>query len=211
MSRPILYAFHVSSCSWRVRIALAHKKIEHDIRVVNIVNRESRSPEYMSKVNPAGQIPALEVNGNVIAESLAILEYLEEVYPQKPLLPKEAIERAKVREICELIATGIQPLQNPKVAARHSTETEKRLEWTEYYINRGFIALEKILNTTSANGKYCYGDSLTTADCVLVPQVFNAIARFKLDMTPYPKIMSIYNSLMKLEEVKLGHPDNKLS
>jgi len=206
MSRPILHAYFLSSCSWRVRISLAHKGVEHDIKVVS--TSKTREDEYL-QVNPAGQIPVLQVGDAIIAESIAILEYIEEVYPEKPLLPKAPLDRAKVREICELLATGIQPLQNPGVAKRHSADPEKQSEWTFFYINRGFTALEKILNKTSTTGKFCFGDSLTHADCCLVPQVYNAVERFKIDMSPYPKILNIYNALLEIEAVSQGHPDNK--
>jgi maleylacetoacetate isomerase len=203
MSKFVIYEFPVSSCSWRLRIAFGYKGVEYESREVDDLD----TPEFR-KMNPAGHVPVLEVDEQYIAESLAILEYLEEVHPEKPLLPQDPFQRAKVREICELIASGIQPLQHPLVAARYSDDPKKQAEWTSYYINKGFRALEQILEKTSRDKIHCVRGSLTLADCCLVPQVYNAIERFNVDVTPYPTIMKIYTELMKLPFVNAGRPDN---
>lgn len=109
-------------------------------------------------------------DGHILIESLSIMHYLEETRPQRPILPQDVHKRAKVREICEVIASGVQPLQN-LIVLIHVGE-EKKKEWAQHWITRGFRAIEKLLSTSA--GKYCVGDEITMADCCLVPQVFNA-------------------------------------
>ncbi|CAG7820229.1 unnamed protein product [Allacma fusca] len=207
MAKPILYSFSHSSCTWRVRLALNYKDIAYETRVVNLSRGETRDPEFL-KVNPAGHIPALVVNGKVLAQSMAILEYIEEAYPEKPLLPKDLIQRAKVREICELIVSGIQPLQHRQVAGKYSDDKQKQLEWQDFYIHRGLTALERIL--TDCSGKYAVGDDFTLADCCLIPQVFNAEHRFKMDMSGFPRINEINKNLSELPAFKTAHPDAQI-
>jgi maleylacetoacetate isomerase len=113
---------------------------------------------------------ALQIDGHTLVESVAIMHYLDETRPQRPLLPQDFHKRAKVRELCEIISSGIQPLQN-LIVLIHVGE-EKKKEWAQHWITRGFRAVEKLLSTSA--GKYCVGDEITLADCCLVPQVFNA-------------------------------------
>ncbi|CAG7820228.1 unnamed protein product [Allacma fusca] len=204
MSKYVMYEFPISSCSWRLRIAFAYKGIQYESREIE----DSDTPEFR-KINPAGHVPVLEIDSqHTIAESIAILEYLEEVHWEPPLLPQDPFQRAKVREICELIASGIQPLQHPYVAQKYSDDPKKQAEWTSYYINKGFRALEGILEETSSDKTRCVGKSMSMADCCLVPQVYNAVERFHIDMTPYPIIQNIYTELMILPIVNAGRPDN---
>ncbi|VDH96631.1 Hypothetical predicted protein [Mytilus galloprovincialis] len=119
------------------------------------------------------QVPTLVINGQPISQSVAVLEYLEEAYPDPPLLPKYSLQRAKVREITETICSGIQPLQQKSVVLPKIGD-EKKNEWGQFWINKGFVALEQLLNKTA--GKYCLGDEVTMADLCLVPQVDNAIS-----------------------------------
>lgn len=189
--QPILYSYWRSSCSWRVRIALNLKEIPYDIKPISLIKSggEQHCNEYR-EVNPMEQVPALQIgkyslvhqnsylkfhfffnlDGHTLIESLAIMHYLEETRPQRPLLPQDVHKRAKVREICEIICSGIQPLQN-LIVLIHVGE-EKKKEWAQHWITRGFRAVEKVLSTSA--GKYCVGDEISMADCCLVPQVFNA-------------------------------------
>lgn len=187
--KPILYSYWRSSCSWRVRIALNLKEIPYDIKPISLIKSggEQHCNEYR-EVNPMEQVPALQIgiinrfvlllsllnyiisDGHTLIESLAIMHYLEETRPQRPLLPQDVHKRAKVRELCEIISSGIQPLQN-LIVLIHVGE-EKKKEWAQHWITRGFRAIEKVLSTSA--GKYCVGDEITMADCLLVPQVFNA-------------------------------------
>ncbi|XP_071164531.1 maleylacetoacetate isomerase-like [Mytilus edulis] len=202
MSKPVLYSYFRSSCSWRVRIALLMKKIDFEYSAVHLVKDggQQRSEEY-STLNPMQQVPTLVINGQPIAQSVAVLEYLEEAYPDPPLLPKDSLQRAKVREITETICSGIQPLQNLVVLQKIGDE--KKNEWGQFWINKGFVALEQLLNKTA--GKYCLGDEVTMADLCLVPQVGNAI-RFNVDMSKFPLISKINEELSKLEAFKKAHP-----
>jgi maleylacetoacetate isomerase len=180
---------------------LAHKGIEYDSEFVNLLKGENLS-EKIVKVNPMGQIPVLVVDGHLMAQSVPIIEFLEETYPQKPLLPKDRFARAKVREICEIICSGIQPIQNPKVMSKHSEVQSEKNEWANYWITQGFQALEKVLNETS--GTYCFGNEVTMADCCLVPQIHNA-ERFGVDLTKFPTIGRINSALANLDSFKAAH------
>ncbi|XP_063589423.1 probable maleylacetoacetate isomerase 2 isoform X1 [Penaeus indicus] len=201
-SKPILYSYFRSSCSWRVRIALAHKGVDYEYRAINLLKQEQVSDEY-KKLNPLGQVPALIVNENTLTQSISILEYLEEAFPQKPLLPKDLLKRAKVREVCEIIGSGIQPLQNLAVLQKIG---ETKMEWGHFYIQNGFVALEQVLANSA--GKYCVGDEVTIADCCLVPQVYNA-NRFKVDMAAFPVISRVHDALMSLDAFKAAHPSQQ--
>lgn len=201
-SKPVLYSYFRSSCSWRVRIVLAHKGIEYDTKPIHLLNQEQVSDEY-KQLNPMGQVPALVVNDRTLTQSLSIMEYLEEAYPQKPLLPKDLLLRAKVREVCEIIGSGIQPLQNLSVLQKVG---EGKMEWGHFYINKGFVALEQVLGKSA--GKYSVGDEISFADCCLVPQVFNA-NRFKVDMAAFPTISRVHDALSSLETFKAAHPTNQ--
>ncbi|KAK7074268.1 Glutathione S-transferase zeta-1 [Halocaridina rubra] len=202
-SKPILYSYFRSSCTWRVRIVLAHKGIDYENNPVNLLKQEQVGDEF-KKVNPMGQIPSLVIGNQTLSQSMSIMEYLEEVYPDKPMLPKDPLSRAKVREICEIIASGIQPLQNLSVLKKIGDE--KKMEWAQFHINKGFIALEETLSKSA--GKYCVGDEVSLADCCLVPQVYNA-NRFQVDLVPFPTIVRINESLSSLEAFKAAHPSNQ--
>ncbi|XP_004426456.1 PREDICTED: maleylacetoacetate isomerase isoform X2 [Ceratotherium simum simum] len=147
------------------------------------------------------QVPALKIDGITIGQSLAIIEYLEETRPTPRLLPQDPKKRAQVRMISDLIASGIQPLQNLSVLKQVGQENQ--LTWAQEVISFGFNALEQILRGTA--GKYCVGDEVSMADLCLVPQVANA-ERFKVDFTPYPTISRINKSLLALEAFQVSHP-----
>jgi len=184
-------------------MALEYKRIEYEIRPVNILKPENQSPEYL-KINPSGQVPAFVTeNGEILTQSPAIFEYLEEVYPEKNILPKDPLTRAKVREVVGVISCGIQPIQNPIVAKKHSSVEAESQEWARYWINRGFEALEEFLMRYS--GKYSVGDEITIADFCIVPQVYNAI-RFKVDMTKFPTIARVNETLLQMDVFKAAHP-----
>uniref|UniRef100_A0A8W8HWB7 maleylacetoacetate isomerase n=1 Tax=Magallana gigas TaxID=29159 RepID=A0A8W8HWB7_MAGGI len=163
-----------------------------------------RKEEYIA-VNPMQMVPAFVVDGATLTQSIPIMEYLEEKYPSPAILPKDSLQRAKVREICEIIASGIQPIQNLVVLQKVQklSSEEEKAEWAKFWINKGFIALEKLLEKCS--GQYCVGDTVTMADMCLVPQVGNA-KRFKVDMSPFPLISKINDELEKLEEFQKASP-----
>ena len=196
-----LYSFYNSSCAWRVRICLALKKVNYEVVPVS---RDTKTNEFFD-INPMGQVPALLINDKCLSQSMAMMEYIEEKFTGQRLLPQDLYLRAKVREICELICSGIQPLQNRHALKRCDSECNVELAG-KASITYGFKSLEKILQTCS--GKYCVGDEITMADACLVPQVFNAY-RFQVDMEPFPCICKINNSLEQLDAFQSTHPKNQ--
>nr|QHU80066.1 glutathione S-transferase Z2 [Bemisia tabaci] len=199
-----LYSYWRSSCSYRVRIALNLKGIPYEVKTVNIWKKDEHlTPEYR-EINPMQQVPALRIDGRTLIDSISIMHYLEETRPEHPLLPSDPGDRAKVREIISVIASGIQPLQN--VAVLQLLPEEERVQWAQRCINKGFTALEKLL--ANCAGKYCFGDSISIADCCLIPQVYNA-RRFKVDVEKYPAIARIDKDLLSHPAFKDAHPDNQ--
>ena len=199
-AKPVLYSYFRSSCSWRVRIALELKGVRYEYKPVNLLQGEQNSDAYQ-KVNPIGGVPTLVVDGHPICQSLAIIEYLDEKYPDPSLLPEDPIKRADVRKLALIIAADIQPVQNLRVLK--FVGDEKKMELGHWTISNGFAALEKCLKTTA--GKYCYGNEITMVDLCLIPQIFNA-HRFKVDMSSYPTICRIQEELNKLDAFKKSHP-----
>ncbi|XP_017074616.2 probable maleylacetoacetate isomerase 1 [Drosophila eugracilis] len=205
-SLPILYSYWPSSCSWRVRIALAIKKIEYEIKPTSLLKTASDhayTEEYRA-VNPMQKVPSLKIDGHTLCDSVAIMHYLDETRPQPSILPQDPVKRAKVREIVELIGSSIQPLQNSAVL--NHVGKDNSLEWAQHWINRGFQGLEKILSQSA--GKFCVGDELTMADICLVPQVGNA-RRYKADLSPYPTIVRLDEELQKLDVFITTHPNRQ--
>ncbi|XP_012332292.1 maleylacetoacetate isomerase isoform X1 [Aotus nancymaae] len=207
--KPILYSYFRSSCSWRVRIALALKGIDFEMVPVNLIKDGGQQfSKAFQALNPMKQVPTLKIDGITIHQSLAIIEYLEETRPTPRLLPRDPKKRASVRMISDLIASGIQPLQNLSILKKvgevsKDLREETQLTWAQNAITSGFNALEQILQSTA--GKYCVGDEVTMADLCLVPQVANA-ERFKVDFTPYPTISCINKRLLALEAFQVSHP-----
>ncbi|KAM6335514.1 maleylacetoacetate isomerase [Podargus strigoides] len=203
-AKPILYSYFRSSCSWRVRIALALKGIAYDVVPVNLLKDGGQqfSAEFKA-VNPMQQVPALKIDGITLSQSLAIIHYLEDTHPNPRLLPQDPKKKAQVRMIADHIVSGIQPLQNLSILTQMG---EKKMEWAQNYIASGFQALEQILQHTA--GCYCVGDEVSMADLCLVPQVFNA-ERYKVDMGPYPTITRINKALLELEAFKVSHPSQQ--
>jgi len=203
MSNIVLYSYWRSSCSWRVRLALQLKGLKYEYKAVNLLKSEQTMEEYTA-MNPIQSVPTLVIDGHTLSQSVAIIEYLEETRLNFPLLPKDPVKRALVRQIVQSVVADIQPVQNLRVLKK--VGEDKKAEWAKYFIEFGFKAIEKTLNTTS--GTYCVGDDITMADICLVPQVYNA-GRFNVDMSQFPNIIRINETLSKLAEFQAAHPDSQ--
>eukprot|EP01139_Manchomonas_bermudensis_P026015 Amastigsp_a847809_21.p2 type:complete len:211 gc:universal Amastigsp_a847809_21:638-6(-) len=201
--RTLLYSYWRSSCSWRVRIALAHKGIAYEYSATHLVKKEQRSEDYAA-LNPSKLVPTLLIDGHTLTQSIAILEYLEETRPEASMLPTEPKARADVRAIVQIIASDTQPLQNLRVL--EYIGDEKKAEWAKHWISASFDALEQVLSRTA--GRYCVGDCVTFADACLVPQVYNA-HRFSVDMSAYPTIVRVEAALRELPAFVAAHPDQQ--
>lgn len=205
-----LYTYNRSSAAYRVRIALNLKSIEWQSEAVNLLNAEEQGDEYLA-VNAQGVVPTLDDNGFVLGQSMAILEYLEEKYPTPALLPKDLQGRAIVRAMANTIACDIHPLNNLKVlkylVGELSTNAIDKMTWYAHWIEQGFVALEAKLQQHS-KGQYCYGDSITFADILLVPQVYNA-NRFDVDMRPFSLIRSINEACLTQAAFQRATPENQ--
>jgi maleylacetoacetate isomerase len=204
-----LYTFYRSSAAFRVRIALNLKGLTYDSIPKVFAKNEHRAPEYL-ELNPQGLIPALETDGAVLSQSLAIAEYLDESYPEPPLLPRDAIGRAQVRSMALAIACDIHPLNNLRVlnylkqALQHDENTVNT--WYRHWIGQGFAGLERQALDHSAHRRYVYGDAVSLGDICLVPQIFNA-RRFCVDLSPFPTLVAISTHLESLPAFAAARPE----
>lgn len=208
-----LYGFWRSTATWRIRIALEVKGIPYEYVPVNLARgvSEQRSPEF-AKRNPMKHVPVLEVaiDGTTrsLAESIAILEYLEETAPTPALLPRDTFLRARTRQIAALVASGIQPLQNTKV--QEHVELGLGLdprEWVRHWVVPGLVALETLVRETA--GAFCVGDEITFADCCLVPQLAFA-ERFGVDAADLPTLVRIGAACGRLPAFQRAHADRQV-
>ena len=199
---PRLYTYFRSSAAYRVRIALNLKDVAFEPLAVHLLRGggEQHSAAFAA-MNPAELVPVLQDGPLALAQSLAIIEYLNEKYPTPPLLPPGPVERARVRAFALSIACDIHPLNNLRVmqylGAELAAGEGTRSAWSRHWIERGFAALERVLAADAAAGPFCYGNSPTLADCCLVPQVFNAL-RLQCPLEPYPTIRRIYDHCIEL-------------
>lgn len=187
-----LYGYFRSSTSYRTRIAMNLKGLDYDYIAVNLAQDEQLKSEFLA-LNPQGLVPILQADDLLLFQSPAILEWLEEVYPKNPLLPKDAAGRMQVRALSAMIGCDIHPLNNRRVLQylRNELSVEAEvIKWCNRWISEGFAALEKRLVADKTRGKFCYGDSPSFADCYLIPQVSSA-RRFEVDLNPYPNIVQI--------------------
>jgi maleylacetoacetate isomerase len=205
-----LYTYFRSSAAYRVRIALNLKGLPYEAVPVHLVKHggDQLKEEYRA-INPSALVPALVDDAATITQSMAILEYLEETHPAVPLLPADPLARARVRELAQMVACDIHPLNNLRVL-RYLVRTlgvsdEAKNDWYRHWVKEGFAALEAHLARDQAPGRFCHGDTPTLADCFLVPQVYNA-SRFDVDMTPYPRIASIDAACAALPAFVAAHP-----
>lgn len=208
-----LYSYFRSSASYRVRIALHFKGLPYEYVPVHLVRNggEQLMPAYR-KVNRDALVPALVDQNEVLLQSLAIVEYLDETHPEPPLLPKEPLARAYVRSIALQIACEIHPLDNPRVLKYLRNETgaseEAKTAWYRHWIEAGFSTLEERLANDARTGQFCYYSTPTIAELFLIPQIFNA-QRFNVDTQQYPTIQRIYDAAMKLEPFIAASPSRQ--
>ena len=206
-----LYTFFRSSAAFRVRIALNLKGRAWEPVAVHLLKGEQSEAKFRA-VNPLGLVPALDVDGHTLPQSLAIIEYLDESYPGPKLLPADALDRAYVRAASHIVACEIHPLNNLRV--QHYIRRTYRLEqgainvWVRHWIAEGFAMMESFLLANAKSGRHVLGDQVSMADCCLVPQVFNA-QRYNCDLTPYPTLMRIFEACMKLEAFDSAQPSKQ--
>jgi maleylacetoacetate isomerase len=207
----ILYGYWRSSSAYRVRIALNLKGLKYRHETVHLVRGggEQNSEQYR-RLNPLGLVPTLVHGERAIAESLAICEYLDEQFTERPLLPDSAADRARVRSLALSVACGIQPLNNLAVLqylkSGLGADEAAVKDWYLHWIARGFTAFEKWLHIGGESGDYCHGNTPGLADCYLVPQVYNA-ERFDCDLGPYPRIREIAERCRALEAFAAAAPE----
>jgi maleylpyruvate isomerase len=205
-----LYSYFRSSASYRVRIALNVKNLPYEYVPVHLVRDggEQLKPEYRA-VNVDGIVPTLIDGHEVMPQSLAIIEYLEETHPEPPLLPKAPADRAYVRSLALQVACEIHPLNNLRVLKylKHTlrVENDAKDAWYRHWVDTGFATLEAHLASDARTGKLCFGDEPTLADACLIPQVFNA-QRFNVDTSKYPTIQRIYDHAMQIDAFARAAP-----
>ena len=207
----VLLGYWRSSSSWRVRIALNWKGLSYETVPVHLVQDggHQHRPEHRA-VNPMRQVPVLLEEGEPLAQSMAILEYLEERHPEPPLLPGRALDRARARQLAEVINSGIQPIQNLRVMQRLKGEfgldAEQARAWSRGWIEEGFVALEALV--AQYGGTCCVGDAVSFADLCLVPQLYNA-RRFEVDLSRFPRLTAIEQRLEALPAFADAHPSTQ--
>ena len=207
MSDLVLYNYFRSSASYRVRIALHYKQLKFEYRAVHLLNDggQQNTPEYQS-LNPASEVPTLSHRGHSLGQSMAILVYLDQVYPQLSLFPAEAFEKAQIIQFCEGI-NCTQPYQNLKtlqfLEKQFAINQEQKNLWLHRWLDRNLADTEKILEQTA--GDFCFGNQVSAADCFLLPQLFSA-DRFGIDYQKFPNILRVQAHCQKQEAFQKAHP-----
>lgn len=213
MSEIVLHNYYRSSTSYRVRIALEMKGLDYRYVPHHLRYGEHLEPTYRA-LNPQGLVPALIWrDGTLLTQSLAIIEFLDETVPQPPLLPADALGRARVRMLAQMIACDIHPVNNLRVLTSlrtlYGAGDEDVANWFRHWVNETFQPLERILIDSGATGKFCHGDMPGLADICLAAQVLNNL-RFHVDMAPYPVISRIYDACMEIPAFVKAAPKNQI-
>nr|UYI58589.1 glutathione S-transferase 18 [Grapholita molesta]WDQ36054.1 glutathione S-transferase zeta-2 [Grapholitha molesta] len=204
--KTVLYAFWASSCSWRVRAALVTKRLTFEERHIDIVKEKQQATESYRTICPSQKVPALVIDGVTLVESMAILQYLEDTRPHPSLEPATPLLKARMREIVETVVAGIQPLQN--VGLRDSFPDESQYtQFVRHWTARGLRTLEQLLSKSPRDRMYCVGDQLTFADLCLLPQVYNAVGRHKINIKEYPTVAQLYEALLNEDVFATTHPE----
>ncbi len=205
----VLHGYWRSGTTYRTRIALNLKGLDYRTEPVDLVEGAQKAEAYLA-LNPQGLVPALEAGGEVLTQSPAILEWLEETHPRPPLLPQDAAARAMVRSMAAIVGCDIHPLNNLRILKTLRKEFDvdpgQVDEWAGRWIGEGFAALEQMI---ARHGKgFSYGDRPTLADCYLIPQVYSA-QRFNVDLAPYPAISAVWDKANALPAFADAHPDRQ--
>ena len=213
-----LYNYFRSSASFRVRIALALKGPSYDYIPVHLARGDHKLPDYTA-ISADGLVPLLEVEGERLSQSMAIIEYLDETHPQPPLMPKDAVGRAKVRALAQSIACEIHPLNNLRVlkylVKELKANEEAKNTWYRHWVREGLVSFERQLQAIADQRQqaglpasvYCYGDTPTLADCCLVPQIFNG-QRFDVNLDGLTLTMAAFDACMKLPAFQQAQPSS---
>ena len=209
MSRAVLYDYFRSSAAYRVRIALNLKGVDYESRAVDLREGAQRSDDYR-RLNPQGLVPMLEIDGQRLTQSLAILVYLDQRFPEPPLVPRDPADGAHVRALARLVACDIHPLNNLRVLNYLKGELGQPQEavdaWYRHWIAGGLSALEALAAPRA--GAFLFGDTPTLGDICLVPQLYNA-RRYKVPLDAYPTLLRADESMNALEAVAAAHPDRQ--
>ena len=206
-----LYDYYRSTASYRVRIALNFKKIHYEMLAIHLVNNggEQHNPNYL-KLNPQGLVPTLDENGHILSQSLAIIEYLEDINPSPALLPQNPLGRGQIRSLAMMIACDMHPLNNLRVLQQLKQQfqaTEPQInEWYHHWLKQGFDAFEAQLHKLPRKNHVCYGQDISLADICLIPQVYNA-KRFHFPMDNYPLINEINDYCLTIDAFSNAAPE----
>lgn len=205
-----LYTYFRSSAAFRVRIALNLKALAWQPEVVWLPSGEQAADQYRD-LNPQALVPTLVADGQRLAQSMAIIEYLDEVHPQPPLLPGTPLDRARIRSLAQLVSCDVHPLNNLRILKYLKHEMGQQQDaidrWYRHWCNQGLAAYEREL-AAGAAGQFSHGDAATLADICLVPQVFNA-QRFEVDMTKFPLVMAVFERCMQLPAFDDAQPSRQ--
>ena len=209
----LLYSYWRSSAAYRVRIGLNLKGLRYEIQPVHLLrNGGEQHSESFRQANPQGLVPVLQHGSRQLRQSLAILEYLDETWPDRPLLPATARARQRARALAQAIACDVHPLNNLRVLKYFEHEWNvpqpERDVWVRHWITEGFAAIESMLGDHLSTGQYCEGEAPTIADCCLIPQVYNA-RRFGVDIEQYPTIARIEKACLELPAFDLARPERQ--